>query len=248
MQSMYVGRLLIGLACAAPLSVLAEETALASFNRPGIGFGAEVLAPGQFAWEQGLPDFSRDGPARQYALNTRWRLGLGHAAELHLATNGYQWQRGDEKVDGRGDSELALKYQLPSSREDIAWGLMATYSYAGGEQPFTAGDHSRGLALSIGKTLASGRSLAGYVGYTRYQQHDIWTVSPAVTFYSGPVFSAYSEAGLSWGDGVDATQVAGAGGTWRISRQVQLDVWFLGGLNREATDWQGGFGVSWVSR
>lgn len=248
MRSNFWRRLLIVLCGVIPLPGIAGEAALASFNRPGIGFSAEVLAPGQFAWEQGLPDFSRGQSTRQYAMNTRWRLGVGHSSELHLATNRYQWQRGAENTSGRGDSEVVLKHVLPALREDISWGLMATYSYAGGEQPFTAGGHSRGLAVSVNKALTSGRSLSGYLGYVRHQKQDIWTVSPAWTLYSGPVFSAYSEAGLTWGNDMDSSQVAGGGGTWRITRQVQLDVWFLNGLNSNAADWQGGFGVSWVSR
>lgn len=233
--------------CTAPLQ--AQQV---SFDRPGIGFGTEVLTMGQFTWEQGLPDFSRNRQDHQlelfYAASTLWRLGLGAGLELQLASDLMNRQAGSEHATGAGDSSVSLKYALPAWHPDIDWALMATYSQPTGQAPFRADSNSRSLAISASQDVSDGRSYALYLGYSNDGNNSnnghSWTFSPSYTFYSGAMFSAYTE--LGWSHGADNGSSAGGGGIWRLSNHLQLDLWLLRGISSSATDWQGGFGIAWT--
>jgi len=218
-----------------------------SFDRPGIGFGTQVLAAGQFSWEQGLPDFSRDRQEDRldifYAANTLWRIGLGAKLELQAAMDVLNRQSGSEHATGAGDISLAMKYALPSFHADIDWALLATYSPTTGQVPFRADNSSLSLALSAAHNLSAGRSVALYLDYSASNNSHSWTFSPSYTFYSGEVFSAYTE--LGWSHGED-NSVVGGRGIWRLSNQWQLDVWLLRGISDATTDWQGGLGIAWT--
>lgn len=219
-----------------------------SFDRPGIGFGTEVLSAGQFSWEQGLPDFSRDRPEQglilAYSANTLLRFGLGSALELQLGSNLLNQQRGQVHQSGAGDSSLALKLSLPAIVPGIDWALRATYQHPSGQTPFRAESSSRSLAASAAYQLNAGRSLAFFLERTNSAQENSWSVSPSYTFYSDEAVSAYTE--LGWSDDPTVGTTAGGGAVWRLNRHWQFDLWLLRGLSNSAADWQTGFGISWT--
>lgn len=236
------------LVAAASITLAGPVQAEVSFDRPGIGFGTTVLESGQFSWEQGLPDFSRDRRDRQseqlYTASTLWRFGLGKRVELQLGADLLNRQSGNPTETGAGDASLALKYALPDLSPLWSWALLASYSHPTGQQPFRADHPSRSLAVSLARELSEGRSFAWYLDYSSSDGDDSWTFSPSYTFYSDAGFSAYTELGFS--SGAEHSTNAGAGGVWRLSAQLQLDVWFLRGISQNATDWQGGFGIAWT--
>lgn len=236
------------LALLATVLATVQAQAEVAFDRPGIGFGTAVLESGQFSWEQGLPDFSSDRRDHQseqlYTASTLWRLGLGRRVELQLGAELFNRQSGHPAETGAGDASLALKYALPDLSPLWSWALLASYSHPTGQQPFRADHPSRSLAISLARELSNGRAVAGYLDYSSSGNDDSWTFSPSYTFYSDASFSAYTELGFSHGD--EPGSSAGAGAVWRMSAQLQLDVWVLRGISQDATDWQGGFGIAWT--
>ena len=109
------------LVAAASITLAGPVQAEVSFDRPGIGFGTTVLESGQFSWEQGLPDFSRDRRDRQseqlYTASTLWRLGLGKRVELQLGADLLNRQSGNplEQVQ-----RVLTKEELISMQEQAA--------------------------------------------------------------------------------------------------------------------------------
>ena len=238
--------LLLGALALVPWTAAAQDAV--PFDRPGIGFATEVLDTGDWAWEQGLPDVSVDRSqgrsTRQYVLDSRLRAGLGAGLELQLASDSYNWQRGDERADGGGDSSASLKWQLPGSGDRFGWAVLATYGLDTGQAPFSQEGASRELGVTGSWTLASGREVSLYADYLDAPGRHVWTFSPSYTWYDDGRLAAYVEAGLSAGS--ERERVAGGGLTWRWRPQIQLDASVLRGLGHESTDWQGGLGVSFA--
>lgn len=218
-----------------------------AFDRPGIAFGTDVLAPGQFAWEQGLPDYTRDdsggASTRDYTLDSRLRLGLGAQLELQLATDSYVWQRGDSRAHGGGDSQVALKWALPSRHDDFAWALLGTYTAGTGRAAFSEGA-SRELGMSLSWSLPSSRAAGLYLDVGRGAAGTTWTVSPNLTLHDDGRWMTYIEAGI--GGGGEHERQLGGGVAWHWRPNVQLDASLLRGLDARSTDWQAGLGLSFA--
>lgn len=240
--------LLAGVLAMAPWLASAQDAA--PFDRPGIGFATEVLHAGGWAWEQGLPDVSSDRAdgvdTRRYVLDSRLRAGLGSGWELQLASDSYNWQRGDSRARGGGDSSASLKWQLPGGGERFGWAVLATYGLDTGKAPFSDDGTSRELGVTASWSLASRRAIGMYVDYLDAPGGHVWTFSPSYTWYDDGRWAAYVEAGLSAGS--ERERVAGGGVTWRWRPWVQLDASVLRGLSGASTDWQGGVGVSFALR
>nr|WP_161963031.1 MULTISPECIES: transporter [Xanthomonas] len=233
--------------CLASPQAFAQSEDAPAFDRPGIPFAAEVLRPGAFAWEQGLPDASTDRAAGQrttlYTADTVLRLGVSEHVELQLGSDSYNWQHGGggARTHGGGDSQVGLKVALPSRSESFHWAALGTYHVPTGSPAFSDG-YSRELGVTASWDLAQQRALALYVNYARDNDGHTWTFSPNYTFFSGAHFSSYVEAGLDTGS--EHSRVAGAGGAWQLPHAMQLDVSVLRGLTSESPDWQGGIGLS----
>lgn len=236
---------MLAFACAA---AQAQDVAEVEFDRPGIAFSPSVLAPGQIAWEQGLPDGSHDDNDRvrttRYAAASLLRVGLGADLELQFGSDSRVWERtrsadARERVHGAGDSSVALKWVLPGSNEDTQWALLARQGVLTGASDIRAERAQQDLGLSI----ATG-DLAFYVNGTRDENGTGWTVSPSYTFLSTDTIGAYVEAGF--GTGAQRSRALGTGITWRVAPAVQLDLSVLRGFAVDEDDWTGGFGVSFV--
>ncbi|NIJ90731.1 hypothetical protein FHR49_003559 [Xanthomonas campestris] len=238
------GALLVLCLSSRPAAAQAEDPP--AFDRPGIPFAAEVLQPGAFAWEQGLPDASTDRTDGQrttlYTADTVLRLGLSQQVELQLGSDSYNWQHGGgQRVRGGGDSHIGLKVALPSRSDSFHWAALGTYSVPTGSPAFSDG-YARELGVTASWDLAQQRAFALYVNYARDDEGHTWTFAPNYTFFSGEHFSSYVEAGFDTGS--EHSRVAGAGGAWQLPHAMQLDVSVLRGLTSESPDWQGGIGLS----
>ncbi|TWI03745.1 outer membrane putative beta-barrel porin/alpha-amylase [Luteimonas cucumeris] len=228
----------------------AQSAEAPSFDRPGIGFGTATLRVGGFAWEQGLPDFEssrQDGVhTRLYTANTLLRLGVGERLEVQLGIDAWQRLRieGPEErlhAEGSGDTGVGLKWALPWGAEAFTWAILASTKAASGKPLLTDDDHRYDIGLTTEWELGEGRAIALYLDRSFGDQRS-WTLSPAYSFALTETLGAYVEAGVSTGD--DHSRAAGAGLTWRPLPRLQLDLSALRGLDRDSTDWQGGFGVS----
>lgn len=237
--------LLLALALLAPMAARADDDI--AFDRPGIAFGTEVLAPGQFAWEQGLPDYTREdsggASTEQYTLDSRLRLGLGAQWELQVAVDSYVWQHGDPRARGGGDSQLALKWALPSSNDDFTWALLGTYSAGTGRAAFSEGA-ARDLGLSMAWSLPQGRGVGLYLDVGRGVDGTVWTVSPNYTLHDDGRWMTYVEAGVT--GGAEHERQLGGGVAWHVRPKMQIDASVLRGLDARSTDWQAGLGLSFA--
>jgi len=238
----------IGLMVSACAAAQAQEVSEVEFDRPGIGFSPSVLAPGQIAWEQGLPDFSREDSDRvrttRYAAASLLRVGLAEDLELQIGSDSRVWERrrsvdARERVRGGGDSSVALKWVLPGSNDDTQWAVLARQGVLTGASDIRAERAQQDLGVSV----ATG-DLAFYVNGTRDENGTGWTVSPSYTFLSTETVGAYVEAGL--GTGAQRSRALGTGITWRVAPAVQLDLSVLRGFADDEDDWTGGLGVSFV--
>lgn len=236
---------LFGLVCTA---AHAQDAADVEFDRPGIGFSPSVLAPGQIAWEQGLPDVSRDESdgvrTTRYAAASLLRVGIAEDLELQLGSDSRVWERtrradARERVHGGGDSSVALKWVLPGSSNETQWAVLARQGVLTGASDIRAERAQQDLGVSV----ATG-DLAFYVNGTRDENGTGWTVSPSYTFLSTETVGAYVEAGL--GAGAQRSRALGTGITWRVAPAVQLDLSVLRGFADDEDDWTGGFGVSFL--
>ncbi len=236
----------IVLLCLASRQASAQAEDPPAFDRPGLPFAADVLQPGAFAWEQGLPDASTDRADGQrttlYTADTVLRLGLSQHVELQLGSDSYNWQHGGgARVRGGGDSHVGLKVALPSRSDSFHWAALGTYSVPTGSPAFSDG-HARELGVTASWDLAQQRALALYINYARDDDGHNWTFAPNYTFFSGERFSSYVEAGVQTGS--EHSRVAGVGAAWQLPHAMQLDVSVLRGLTSESPDWQGGLGLS----
>ncbi|MCD0244733.1 transporter [Xanthomonas melonis] len=226
--------------------VAAQADEPPAFDRPGLPFAAQVLQPGAFAWEQGLPDASTDRAdgqrTTQYTADTVLRLGLSQHVELQLGSDSYNWQRtAGTRVRGSGDSHIGLKVALPSRWDSFQWAALGTYGMPTGRRAFSDG-YTHELGVTASWDLAQARSLALYVNYARNDGGHTWTFAPNYTFFSGEHFSSYVEAGVDTGS--EHSRVVGAGGAWQLPHAMQLDISVLRGVTSESPDWQGGIGLS----
>lgn len=238
---------LAALACVGALAH-AQDAADVEFDRPGIGFSPSVLAPGQVAFEQGLPDLAYDDSDGVRTTRTTaaslLRVGLGADLELQLGSDSRVWERtrsadARDRVQGGGDSSVALKWVLPGSDDDLQWALLARQGVLTGASDIRAGRAQQDLGVS----LATG-DLAFYVNGTRDENGTGWTLSPSWTYLSTDTVAAYVEAGL--GTGAQRSRALGTGIAWRVAPAVQLDLSVLRGFADDEDDWTGGFGVSFV--
>lgn len=220
------------------------------FDRPGIGFSTSVLAPGEFAWEQGLPDVERDTAdgvhTRTQTFGSLLRIGLGASLELQLAGEPHVRMAARSadartRAHGAGDTRVGLKWALPASG-DLEWALLAQYGLQTGSQDLRPERHARSLAATVGGETAGGRGYAVFAGYAQDDAGSGWQLSPSLTLFDGDTLSTYIEAAV--GSGAAEGVVAGGGLTWQPRERVQFDVSVLRGLDDAAADWAGGIGLS----
>lgn len=242
------------LALVGPGRALADDEV--AFDRPGLGFGTDVLPAGGFIWEQGLADWERDRVAggiraSQVSADTTWRFGLGAGLELQLAGAPYQWQHQSGNADagtsqGVGDSSLGLKAALPSSWDSFDWALLASWGLRTGAPGLRPQRHAQSAGVAGSWDLGGERSLSLYGNWSRDDDGHGWLVSPSYGFGLGAQVSGYVEAGLGTGD--QFHRALGAGLTWTPRQRLQVDASLLRGLLPGQGSWQAGLGLSYRFR
>lgn len=222
-----------------------------AFDRPGIGFSTRTLGKGVFAWEQGLPDASRDRSAgtttTTWAAATLLRAGLSDTLELQLGTDSWGQSRrhgsgGRVRESGGGDGSVALKWAPALSGERLSLALKAGATLAWGQAPLGGAGHDYDLGVTLAWAMPRDASLALYADRQWGEDGSGWLLSPSYGVALREDLGVYVEAG--YGTGAQYMRAAGAGVTWMATPRLQLDVSFLRGLDARTTDWQGGVGLS----
>ena len=248
--------LALGLLAAVP-AARAQEAGPIATDRPGFAFNPTVVPQGAFQVEIGTPFVTRfngadDASATAVSLPTGLRYGLTPRFEVRLNSSVYNSSRvsdGDdsETVDGFGDVEIGAKYQLlvsDGSSPNLA--LLPSVIVPTGEDGFTAGDPVIGLNASAGLPLPNGLGATFVAGVTIPTADESNATGNFVAVLGRsftPVISGYVEAAAFPTDG-STPLFAGAGLAYLVSNTVQIDVSFDVGLNDDAPDLLGGFGIS----
>lgn len=225
-----------------------------SFDRPGIGFGTDTVPRGGLAVELGLPSYQRERDRDGLRTTTLssdllLRTGLAPGWELQLAST--PWQRQRERGPdiprtqqrGAGDSTVGVKWAGPGSTERTAWALLASGVIARGDAAFSDG-RLYALAASVEHSFNDRWSGALYGSHQRGAGQRSTTWSPSLSLSVTERLGTYLEAGFTHANQQPDQAIAGAGLTWMLRPNVQLDASFDLGLNRNSPDLQLGTGIA----
>lgn len=224
-----------------------------AFDRPGIAFSVTTLPVGSVAWEQGLPDLSRDrsdgvtqtsysaGSLLRVALAERVELQFGHSAFNLLRSHG----AGESlRERGVGDTSFALKVALPALGPNLEWALLGSTTLATGDAAFSAGETSYALGATVEWALDEHRALAFYANAQTLEGETTLSFSPSYSVALNDSVGVFAEAGYTRTRHLPDDVIAGGGVTWMVAPRVQLDLSANVGLTSDSTDLQAGFGVS----
>ncbi len=242
----------------AALTSLAAAQQSINTDRPGLTTSPSLVPPGRFQVELGLPNvaLTRGAGVDSAAWNAplQLRYGLSPALELRLGSPTYSIVR-DEQANtttkGFGDVELGAKVPLCE-----AAGLLPKASLVGGvtlpvgDEDFTTHEAGYDLNLAMQWAPNDNTAVCGLAGVARTPIGD----SDAVT---GNFAASYCRSfGSQWGAYIDAGYLpgfhaaddrafAGAGVTYLVNNDLQLDLSGDFGLNDNSPDAILGFGISW---
>ena len=241
---------------AAPL-LLVAWTACADdtpgFDRPGLGFATNALRAGQFAYEQGLPDWSRHhdgiGHTDLATYDSLLRLGLGHGVELQLSGSPYNRQRqtGDgpaQTSHGRGDTIVGVKWAPESGSAAWNWGVLGNVEFTDGARDFRSDRRVYTLGTVIDQKVSEPADISYYLQWQRSGGHDNFLLAPAFNYQIDDHWGFYLETALLRDADHHAGTQAGSGLTWAPWPSLQFDTWFRHRLGGRAAQWEAGFGVA----
>lgn len=223
------------------------------YDRPGYGFTPVVLGSGDFIVEQGFPDWSRnrqDGVSTsQYATDTLLRLGIAGPLELQLGKSLYNYQHAtgpgiDQNSHGHGDTNVAVKFALPTISKILSWGLLASVEFTDGSKTFRNDRNQYLLGGQFNVQVTEKNSLGAYLEDVRAGGHDRTTVALSDNYSVSKTFTAYAETAVLHTPDQGSGAVAGAGLAWLIHPNVQIDAGFDHRISGSAPEWQTNLGVS----
>lgn len=242
------------------MGLAGSAMAAPGFDRPGTSFNPEVLAPGSIAWEQGLPDVTKDEAngitTTLHQYDSRLRLGLVKHLEMQIYGDPYAQLKttGQDKADGAGNTGVAFKVSLPTQNDGVQVGLLASLDLNTGKPWFRNYDSNgkRARASQFGITsswdLSDTQSFSLYGDITRIHKDDVYTFSPSWSIAINDAWGAYVEYKVSFGDQDANNNLAGGGVTWMATDKLQLDIYSNFGLTDASTDLESGFGLSYLFR
>jgi hypothetical protein len=223
------------------------------YDRPGYGFTPVVLGAGDFTLEQGLPDGSRDHQdgvsSSQYTTDTLLRLGIGGPFELQLGGSAYDTlhQSGpglNDSSHGHGDTNLAVKFALPTTSKIFSWGLLASVEFTDGSKAFRNDQNQYLLGAQFNLQANDKNSLGAYLEDVRAGGRDSTTVALSDNYSVSKTFTVYAETAFLHAPDQGGGAVAGAGLAWLVTPRVQIDAGFDHRISGSASTWQTNLGVS----
>ncbi len=255
---MRIGSLILIILFGAPQHLLAqsaEPSELGSINtaRPSFSSASTTLETGHWQWEGGYQYTKKDDEidTDSHTLPSVFlRLGVNDNLELNLAWAGYTETNTNEgDSDGVSDLSVGLAYQLTDDASPLAIALFSSVSLPVGSDDFTSDevDPSIGLAWSYSPTVGPG--LFGTVVLNSVSDNDERAsvlgaaigASLAVTEQIGSYIEYFGVPS----DSDDASHSLGAGVTYLVRNNVQLDINGGIGLNDVADDYFVGAGIGW---
>ncbi len=223
------------------------------YDRPGYGFTPVVLGAGDFTLEQGFPDWSRDHQSgvssSQYTTDTLLRLGIGGPFELQLGGSAYDYlhETGpgfNDSSHGHGDTNLAVKFALPTSSKIFSWGLLASVEFTDGSKAFRNEQNQYLVGAQFNLQADEQNSLGAYFEDVRAGGRDSTTMAFSDNYSVSKTLTVYAETAFLHAPDQGSGAVAGAGMAWLVTPRVQLDAGFDHRLSGSASEWQTNLGVS----
>ncbi len=242
---------MLALALLATLTARAQAEDAVEFDRPGIGFSTSTVGKGIVAWEQGLPDGSRDRSdgvtTTTWTADTLLRVGMADTLELQVGADSWAGQRVrgggiNCRDSGGGDGSIALKWAPALASGNMSVAFKAGASLPWGRAPMGDAGHDYDVGATVAWELAHDTSLALYADRQWGDSGSGWLFSPSYGFSLGTDVAGYVEAG--YGTGAQHMRAVGTGITWMATPRLQLDASLLRGLDADTSDWQGGIGVA----
>jgi hypothetical protein len=223
------------------------------YDRPGYGFTPVVLGAGDVSLEQGLGDWNLDRQddvrSSLFRADSLLRVGIGGPLELQLggSTFNYVHQTGsgtDFSSHGHGDSNLAIKFALPSSNQAFSWGLLGSVEFTDGAQAFRNDSRQYLFGAQFNYQVTERNQLGAYLQDVRAGGNDSTTVALSDNVTLTKTLMTYVEAALLHAPDQGSGTVAGGGLAWMVGPRVQLDAGFDRRLGGAAPEWQANLGVS----
>ena len=223
------------------------------YDRPGYGFTPVVLGAGDVTVEQGFPDWSRDHQdgvsSSMYSTDSLIRLGMGGPFELQLGGSAYNYlhETGagiNDSNHGHGDTNLAVKFALPTSNKIFSWGLLASVEFTNGSKDFRNDQNQYLLGAQFNLQADEKNSLGAYLEDVRAGGRDSTTVAFSDNYSVSKSFTLYAETAFLHTPDQGSGTVAGGGLAWLVSPRVQIDAGFDHRVSGTAPEWQTNLGVS----
>jgi hypothetical protein len=241
-----------------PLASVALGQDTISTDRPGITLSPAVVGQGVFQIEAGVPQITTSHghgtDADLLSLPVQLRFGLSPAVELRLG--GTVWNRladdaSGEDAEGTGDVELGTKVALTGNDADVRTAAIFGLRLPVGDDDFSNHQAGYSASLAASMSLDSSDFLTAILGITRTPIDGENVVTGSLGLLYGHSFEdtplgAYVEAG--WFPDLESSfdmAVAGAGITYLVNADLQLDAFGDFGLNEDTPDATLGVGVSW---
>lgn len=215
-------------------------------DRPGIGNGSWVLAPGVFQVEAGASRFDA-GASTLYRLGELLlRYGVG-GLELRGGLNSFALRRNGADADGLEDLSVGVKTRIGTSSDDVMTvSALVESSLPTGSDAFTADEALLTLALLADWDFEGGAGLSVNGGYTSAFEtlaDETWTVTvtPTYSFASVEGLGIYGGWAGTFPPG-ESVHVIEGGLAWLSGADTQLDL--NGGWDPESGDFFVGLGIA----
>jgi hypothetical protein len=223
-----------------------EPSATIASDRPGLGDGAHVLAPGVWQAELGV-SVDGGGGVRLYSIGQGvLRFGLA-PVEVRVYPNSYVFRRGDGPSErGLQDPAIGVKVPVGGPDGDVRAAVVAGLTLPVGSNAFTADDATGFSTLVLERSLSESVGLAVNAGYSfRFDDLGDGTlaliVTPGFPIGGSDSLSGYGGWAGFFGSG-DDRHVLEAGLAYLADADVQLDL--NGGWDPDADAWFLGVGIA----
>lgn len=223
------------------------------YDRPGFGFATRPVGAGQFAFEQGLPDWSRSRDAGQSTTLTTFdsllRAGLGSGFELQLGTSpanrlAIHGDNVNEIHHGRGDSIIGLKWAPSTGSDAWSWGALLNYEFTDGAHAIRNDHPTTTLGLDVDQKLTDNVDLGYFAQLEHSGHHSGYVLAPSWNLQLSDQVGTFIEAAWERDPQQGQGSQAGAGLFWQPWDRLQLDTWLRRRLGGHVPVWEAGLGVS----
>lgn len=242
---------LVGLAAACPARA---DNNNPGYDRPGLGFTAVVLNPGDVTIEQGLPTWTRDNLGggqiqSQYTTDSLVRIGVGGPFEAQLGTSPFNAIHttgpGFDTWDhGRGDTTLALKFAPNKADATWTWGFLGSVEFTDGNRQVRNDHRQYLLGADVNWQVSDNDGVGAYVEQTTTGSDGQSTLALNESHVLNKSMVGYVELAQVHERGEHSGTEAGSGVAWQLTRRVQLDGGLRARIAGHAQLWMVSMGVS----